>query len=67
MVEIPVSFRCDTCNAKIEWPDDAIDSTPIICKQCGKLHGTYADLRETALEAVRAKAESIIKRGLKGD
>ena len=64
---IPVSFRCDACDAKIEWPDDATDSTPIVCKKCGKHHGTYTDLRHTAMEAVRAKAEAMIKKALKGD
>ena len=59
---IPVSFRCDACGTKIEWTDDAIDSTPITCKKCGKYHGTYADLRHTATEAVRARAEAIIKK-----
>ncbi len=63
--KVPVSFRCDACNAKIRWTDDAVDSTEIICKNCGKCHGTYADLRHTAMEAVRGRVESIMKDALK--
>lgn len=64
-MEIPVSFYCKVCGAKLEWEDDSVDSTEIACKKCGNVFGTYADLRETALEAVRAKAESAIKDALK--
>jgi DNA-directed RNA polymerase subunit RPC12/RpoP len=59
--KVEVSFSCKQCGEKLTWSDDAIDSTEISCKRCGKVFGTYADLRETALEATKAKAESIIK------
>ena len=63
--QIPVSFNCKDCGAKLEWSDDAIDTTEIRCKNCGKYFGTYRDLRDTALKAVRDKAEAIIKDALK--
>ena len=58
--KIPVSFRCKSCGAKLTWPDDAIDSTELSC-QCGQYFGTYADLRDTALEGVKSKVESMFK------
>jgi len=59
--EISISFRCEACNAKIEWPDDAVDSTEITCKDCGKYHGTYEDLRHTAMDAAKTKVRSLIE------
>jgi len=58
---IPVSFNCKNCGAKLSWRDDATDSTKIACEQCGIHFGTYADLRHTAVEAVKSKAESMMK------
>ena len=63
--EIPVSFRCKACDTKLTWSDDALDSTEIACKQCGKVFGTYADLRHTAVEAVRDKAIATFKKAFK--
>ncbi len=62
---IPVSFNCKTCGERLTWPDDTVDTTEIFCKKCGKRFGTYADLRNTALDAVRSKAESIMKDAFK--
>ena len=59
--KVPVSFRCKGCGTKLEWSDDVIDSTEIACKQCGKIFGTYADLRDTALDAVKTRAEAMMK------
>lgn len=63
--EIPVSFNCKKCGTKLGWPDDAIDSTEIKCQNCGMVFGTYRDLRDTALEAVRERAVGIIKDAFK--
>lgn len=62
---IPVSFRCKACGTKLEWTDDAVDSTEISCKKCGKVFGTYADLRHTAVEGVKSRVESMLKNVLK--
>lgn len=63
--KVQVSFSCKSCGAKLEWPDNAIDSTEIKCQNCGVRFGTYRDLRDTALEAVRDKAEVIVKDAFK--
>jgi DNA-directed RNA polymerase subunit RPC12/RpoP len=63
--KIEVSFSCKKCGTKLSWSDDAVDSTEILCKNCGERFGTYADLRATAVENVRAKAVSAIKDALK--
>lgn len=63
--EVPVSFNCKGCGEKLTWSDDAVDSTNLSCKKCGKYFGTYADLRHTATEAVREKAVSAIRDVLK--
>jgi DNA-directed RNA polymerase subunit RPC12/RpoP len=63
---VSVSFNCKGCGAKLSWPDDAIDSTEISCSNCGKYFGTYRDLRDAAMDATKAKVESMIKDVLKG-
>jgi hypothetical protein len=63
--KIPVSFTCKVCGTKLTWSDDAVDRTEITCQKCGKVFGTYADLKHTALEAVRAKAEAVMKDAFK--
>lgn len=63
--KIPVSFRCKSCGIKLEWSDDAVDSTEINCKNCGTRFGTYAELRDAAVEAVREKAVGIMKDAFK--
>ena len=63
--KIPVSFRCKVCGTKLTWPDDAIDTTELACTNCGEYFGTYADLRHTAVEGVKARVESILKDALK--
>lgn len=65
MTEIPVSFRCKKCGTKLTWSDDAVDATELSCENCGTYFGTYADLRYTAMEAVKAKIPSIVKEALK--
>ncbi len=64
-IPVPVSFHCKKCGTKLTWTDDAIDETEIFCKGCGERFGTYADLRHTALHAVKEKAEAAIKDALK--
>lgn len=59
-MKIQVSFRCDFCDAVVEWPDDAVDSTPIACKNCGTNHGTYRDLRDKAEADALAEIEAIL-------
>jgi DNA-directed RNA polymerase subunit RPC12/RpoP len=63
--KVPVSFSCKECGTKLSWEDDSVDSTVIACKQCGKVFGTYADLRHTAVEGVKSRVESMIKDALK--
>jgi DNA-directed RNA polymerase subunit RPC12/RpoP len=63
--KIPVSFTCKKCGEKLSWSDDSTDSTEIKCQKCGERFGTYADLRNAALEAVRDKAVSIMKDAFK--
>lgn len=58
---VPVSFHCKQCGTKLTWSDDAVDSTSIDCKSCGLHFGTYADLRHTAIEAVKDRVESMFK------
>lgn len=60
-----VSFKCGNCGTKIVWSDDAIDSTEIFCANCGERAGTYGDLRDAAMEAAKAKVESILKDAFK--
>lgn len=55
-----VSFTC-TCGARLSWPDDAIDSTEIVCTNCGKRIGTYADLRDAAKRAAGREVASALK------
>jgi transcription elongation factor Elf1 len=62
---IPISFNCRVCGEKLVWPDDAVDSTKLSCKKCGKYFGTFADLRHTATEAVKKKAVSAIRDAFK--
>ncbi len=49
---VEVSFKCDGCGTLLEWPDDVFDSDVITCSKCGKISGTYGDLRRTAEQAV---------------
>jgi len=63
---IPVSFACKKCRTKLTWPDDAVDTTKISCTNCGEYFGTYEDLRHTAMEAVKARTEQIMKDVLEG-
>lgn len=64
---IPVSFNCKACGTKLTWDDNATDTTEIFCKKCGKRFGTYADLRNAAMGAVKDKVESVIKDAFKND
>lgn len=63
--KVPVSFACKACGEKLTWSDDAVDTTEIFCKECGKRFGTYADLRNTAIEAVKDRVESMFKDAIK--
>lgn len=63
---VSISFNCKRCGTKLTWPDDATDSTKIACSNCGEDFGTYADLRHTAMEATKAKIESMLKDAFKG-
>jgi transcription elongation factor Elf1 len=58
---IPVSFNCKQCGARITWSDDAVDSTAISCSNCGFHFGTYRDLRDTAIDAVRQRVEGLFR------
>lgn len=62
---VSVAFNCRRCGTKLTWDDSATDSTAIACKQCGEHFGTYADLRETAMNAVRGKVEGMLKDAFK--
>lgn len=62
---IPVSFNCKRCGTKLTWSDDAVDETELSCKNCGHYFGTYADLKHTAVEGVKARVKSILKDALK--
>lgn len=65
MNKASVSFRCKKCGTKLTWLDNADDSAKLTCANCGEHFGTYGDLRHTAIEAVRARAEAILKDGFK--
>jgi hypothetical protein len=56
-----VSFRCGTCDSDLEWPDGAIDSTVVACKNCGEVIGTYRDLRDQAEAAAAAEVVAILE------
>jgi DNA-directed RNA polymerase subunit RPC12/RpoP len=58
---IPVSFRCKDCGTLVTWPENAIDSTPISCTNCGLHLGTYGDIGNAAAEAVGDKIETLFK------
>lgn len=58
---VPISFTCKACGTKLTWSNDAIDSTVISCKKCGKVFGAYADLRHTAVDALKSKVDSTLK------
>jgi len=60
-MKIQVSFRCDVCDFLLDWPDDADDSTPIVCKNCGAHHGTYRDLRDRAAQDAAIEVAAILK------
>jgi hypothetical protein len=49
---MPGSLTCRKCGNKLQWPDDASDSTEIKCQDCGEHFGTYRDLRNAALDAL---------------
>jgi hypothetical protein len=60
-----VSFNCKQCGTKLTWSDDAVDSTSIDCKNCGFHFGTYADLRHTAMEALKSRVGSMMEDAFK--
>jgi hypothetical protein len=64
-MEVPVSFRCKRCGTKLTWTDDAVDITELFCSNCREHFGTYADLRQTAIEGVKSRIESVIKGSFK--
>ena len=63
---VQVSFTCKCCGTKLEWPDDAVDSTKIACKNCGEDFGTYGDLRNRAVEATKAHVHGLFEAAMKG-
>jgi hypothetical protein len=61
--KITVDFACKNSGTKLEWPNNAIDSTRINCGKCGENFGTYRDLRDAAMKAARdevAKSDASI-------
>lgn len=62
---IQVQFRCPDCNTRISWPDDAVESTKIVCQKCGTEFGTYGDLCNRARDAVIDRVKSIFTDALK--
>jgi hypothetical protein len=69
---MPVSLTCRKCGTKLQWPDDASDSTEIKCQKCGEHFGTYRDLRNAALDAltprqVKQKKSETVKIVSKGN
>ncbi len=64
---IQVRANCPTCHSRITWTDDVTDETMLVCKECGQEVGTYADFKMKAVEAVRDRAEAIMKDALKSN
>lgn len=60
------SFRCARCDARLSWPEEATDETPITCHECGEKIGTYGDLRDQAVRAVGDRVRDTITKTVKG-
>lgn len=60
-----ISFRCPTCGAQLGWPEDATDQTPVTCQECGEEIGTYGDLRDHGLDALRDRLRSHLTQAIK--
>jgi hypothetical protein len=58
---ISISFKCKQCETKLSWPDDAADSLEIACAGCGAPAGTFGELREAALNALKEKSRAMLK------
>lgn len=63
---VSVTFKCSKCGARIVWPDDAVDATKLACVDCGEDAGTYGDLRNAGMEAVKNRIEGIFQEAVKG-
>ena len=50
---------------RFQLEQHATDSTKISCSNCGKYFGAYLDLRNAAMDAPKAKVESMMKDILK--
>jgi DNA-directed RNA polymerase subunit RPC12/RpoP len=62
---VEVSFRCEKCGNKLEWDDVGLtDVTPVVCKNCGTLAGTYGDLNDAARAEVFRR---LLEDGDRGD
>lgn len=62
---LPVRFKCPICRTRVTWPDNAVESTKIACKNCGADLGTYRDLCDQATEGAAATIKSIIEKAFK--
>jgi hypothetical protein len=68
---MPVSLTCRKCATKLQWPNDASDSTEVRCQKCGEHFGIYRDLRNAALDALtprytrqkKSKTVKIVSKG----
>ncbi|MGC2944200.1 ECs_2282 family putative zinc-binding protein [Burkholderia ambifaria] len=58
--KISISFKCKTCLSKLSWPDDIKDDDEVRCAGCGASAGTYAELKETAIDAAKKKLNETI-------
>jgi len=62
---VSVSFKCGKCETSLSWPGRVTDSTELFCTNCGESAGTYGDLRDAGVNAVKDKIESLFNGTLK--
>lgn len=58
--KINVSFACKGCGTQLSWPEDIGDAEIIACSKCGKVAGTFGELREAAMDAAKKKLDSMV-------
>jgi transcription elongation factor Elf1 len=64
---LSVTFECKECGGTIlTVPDDATDDSPVSCKSCGFVFGSFGDVKAKAREAALEHVQDTIKGAFKG-